>query len=198
MKRYSASSKKAQQWIREASKDNLFLCSIYDELGHFKQSESIYESTIKIARFIRVSEDILETPENEDEEDVDVLVIDDVNTGRYDYGDVSRISDHGSVDIADETSASKQHINEFIRALSMGGSNVRKSLEHLSLSVSRWTNPNLFKSSILLALSYYYKNPLIAADVSVFVGNQKLLADDIVSGDVDQDTVVVDHYLTAD
>ena len=76
MKRYSATSKKAQQWIREASKDNLFLCSIYDELGHFKQSESIYESTIKIARFIRVSEDILETPENEDEEDVDVLVID--------------------------------------------------------------------------------------------------------------------------
>jgi len=191
MKRYSATSKKAQQWIREASKDNLFLCSIYDELGHFKQSESIYESTIKIARFIRVSEDILETPENEDEEDVDVLVIDDVNTGRYDYGDVSRISDHGNVDIADETSASKQHINEFIRALSMGGSNVRKSLEHLSLAVSRWSNPNLFKSSILLALSYYYKNPLIASDVSVFVGNQKLLADDIVNGDIDQDTVAL-------
>ena len=191
MKRYSATSKKAQQWIKEASKDNLFLCSIYDELGHFKQSESIYESTIKIARFIRVSEDNLDTLENEDEEDVDVLVVDDVNTGRYDYGDVSKISDYGNVDIADETNASKQHINEFIRALSMGGSNVRKSLEQLSLSVSRWSNPNLFKSSILLALSYYYKNPLIAADVSVFVGNQKLLADDIISGDVDQDTVAL-------
>ena len=61
MKRYSASSKKAQQWIKEASKDNLFLCSIYDELGHYKQSESIYESTIKIAKFIRISEDNPET-----------------------------------------------------------------------------------------------------------------------------------------
>ena len=191
MKRYSASSKKAQQWIKEASKDNLFLCSIYDELGHFRQSESIYESTIKIAKFIRVSEDNPDTVENEDEEDVDVLYIEEVNTGRYDYGDVSGISDYGSVDLPDETSSSKQHINEFIRALSMGGSDVKKGLENLSIAVRRWHNPELHKSSILLALSYYYKNPLIAADQSVFVGNQKLLADDIVKGDIDQDTVAL-------
>lgn len=191
MKRYSASSKKAQQWIKEVSEDNLILCSIYDELGHFKQSESIYESTIKIAKFIRVSEDNLDTPENEDEEDVDELYIDDVNTGRYDHGDISLNTDYGNVAHLDEVKESRQHINEFIRALSMGGSDVKKSLEHLSIAVGRWANPQYFLNAILFALSYYYKNPLIAADEMVYKAKQQLLTDDIVKGDVDQDTVAI-------
>lgn len=194
MKRYSASSKKAQQWIRQASKDNLFLCSIYDELGHYKQSESIYESTIKIARFIRVSEEELEEENPEaPEEDVDILYIEDVNTGRYDYGDVGRLYDNSVAgleqDEVNELSASKQHVNEFIRALSMGGANVKTSLQHLSIALNRWTIADQRINEVKLALSYYYKNPIFTHPYTVFLSKMLLLWDNILTGNIDQDTV---------
>lgn len=195
MKRYSASSKQAQQWIKETSQDNLFLCSIYDELGRFRDSESIYESTVKIAKFIRISQ--VEETEIKDpsklEPDVDIVNIDDVNKERYQHGDYAKLIDSGfsyANPIDNEINHQRQHVNEFVRALSMGGSDVKRSLQNLSIAVRRYAMYESLSKEILMALSHYYKNPYFIGTLGES-GKRELLADDIIKGDVDQDTVSI-------
>jgi hypothetical protein len=127
MKRYSASSRQAQQWIKESSLDYLKISSIYDKLGHFKLSEQLYNKSVKLSSFIRLSED----EENEEilgdeeanQEDVDVLVAPEVNSDEYVSGEVYKfyqegIVETGTIAVHDFYYGNNIGIREYVSALS--------------------------------------------------------------------------------
>jgi len=205
MKRYSASSRQAQQWIKESSLDYLKISSIYDKLGHFKLSEQLYNKSVKLSSFIRLSED----EENEEilgdeeanQEDVDVLVVPEVNSDEYVSGQVYKfyqegVVETGTIAVHDFYDNNNFGIREYVSALSLGGQNVLNSLKELAHyfanHVFDFRGPYFeedTKNKFITALAWYYKNPIFIE--SEFNQESKLLAKNIYDNNVTQDSVAI-------
>jgi hypothetical protein len=198
MKRYSASSKFAQKWILAHSLDMLKIGAIYDELGHYNQSESLYNKAVKISSFIRISEEL---SEEENDEDVDVLYVDDVNNERYEIFELEELESrntgtHGSTAIEERwiSNSTASNIREVKKYLAVGGNNVFASLKSLSdhLQDLKTKLPldiveaRFDKKTIRYGLSSYYQNHLFSTD-----SKGEVIARNIYDGRVDRDTVAV-------
>lgn len=206
MKRYSASSTTAQKWLKESSLDYIKISSIYDKLGHFRLSEDLYNKSVKLSSFIRVSEDEeiredLVVNDEENEEDVDVLVVPDVNLDEYQVGHTYKfyqegVDESGSIAIHDFDYNDNLNVNDYVKALSLGGQNVFNSLKELANYFQSLTFENRSRyfeqdqtEKFIRALAWYYKNPIFLE--SEFNAESKLLANHIFNNRIDQDSVAI-------
>ena len=196
MKRYSASSKFAQKWILANSLGMLKIGAIYDELGHFDQSESLYNKAVKISSFIRISEEL---SEEEEDEDVDILYVDDVNNERYEIFQLEELEarntgTHGTNKIEENyvSNSTASNIREVKEYLALGGNNVYASLKSLSDHIQDLKTKlpldivriRFDDNTIQYGLASYYQNHLFKIHLKGSV-----VANNIFFGRVDRDTV---------
>lgn len=183
----------SKKWLLRESKKYIKVASFYDRNNHFDESDLIYANAMSMMRLAQEQEDEKEPDVEYQTEDIDPNPIDpnfekDTNFvsrfGLPGYSEEEVLSGYGmGLDptnkyttpynsdkynvfdfYAPKISGSIELINEFIQALSVGGSNVSISLKSLAEKYKElYENYDIrrnIESAVDTALAYYYKNPL--------------------------------------